>query len=72
MTDRTVLRRLAPADLADFQHYRHDEEVGRYQGWVPQTDAEATVLLKKYSEAKFFQPIHNARLGCYAASVNRA
>lgn len=56
VTDRTVLRRLTPADLADFQHYRHDEEVGRYQGWLPQSDAEATVLLEICSEAKFFQP----------------
>lgn len=56
VTDRTVLRRLTPADLADFQHYRHDEEVGRYQGWQPQTDAEATVLLEKYSAAVFFRP----------------
>lgn len=56
VTDRTVLRRLTPADLVDFQHYRHDEEVGRYQGWLPQTDAEATALLEKYGEAEFFQP----------------
>lgn len=56
VTDRTVLRRLTPADLAAFQHYRHDEEVGRYQGWLPQTDAEATALLEKYGEAEFFQP----------------
>jgi RimJ/RimL family protein N-acetyltransferase len=56
VTDRTVLRRLTPADLADFQHYRHDEEVGRYQGWLPQTDAEATALLEKCGEAEFFQP----------------
>lgn len=56
VTDRTVLRRLTPADLTDFQHYRHDVEVGRYQGWLPQTDAEATVLLEKYGDAEFFQP----------------
>ena len=56
VTDRTALRRLTPSDLADFQHYRRDEEVGRYQGWLPQTDAEVTVLLEKYSEVEFFQP----------------
>ena len=48
-----VLSRLAPADLADFQHYRHDDVVGRYQRWLPKTDAEATALLEKYSEAEF-------------------
>jgi len=56
VTDRTVLRRLTSADLTNFQHYRHDEEVGRYQGWLPQTDAEAAALLEKYGLAKFFQP----------------
>ena len=56
VTERIRLRRLTPADLADFQHYRHDEEVCRYQGWLPQTDAEATALLEKYGEAEFLQP----------------
>lgn len=56
VTDRIVLRRLSPADLADFQHYRHDEGVGRYQDWLPQPDADATVLLEKYARAEFFQP----------------
>ena len=56
VTDRTVLRRLTSADLADFQLYRQDEEVGRYQGWLPQTDADATALLEKYGETEFFQP----------------
>lgn len=56
VTGRTLLRGLAPTDLADFQHYRHDEEVGRYQGWLPQTDADAAIFLKESGEAEFFQP----------------
>ena len=56
VTSRTLLRRLSPTDLADFQLYRHDEEVGRYQDWLPQTDADAAIFLKEHGEAEFFQP----------------
>ena len=56
VTGRTRLRRLARTDLADFQHYRNDEAVGRYQGWLPQTDADAAIFLEQKGEAEFFQP----------------
>jgi len=49
MGDRVVLRRLAPSDLADFQRYRHDPEVGRYQGWKPWPDAEASAFIDAMS-----------------------
>ncbi len=55
-TERILLRRLVPSDLANFQDYRHDEEVGQYQGWSPQSDTEAAIALEKYGAAKFFQP----------------
>ena len=38
---RVILRRLEPADLPDFQAYRQDEDLGRFQGWVPTPDSEA-------------------------------
>ncbi|MCG8436129.1 MAG: GNAT family N-acetyltransferase [Gammaproteobacteria bacterium] len=56
ITDRLTLRRLSPDDLADFQLYRRDEEVGRYQGWLPQSDAEAAAFLETKGKAEFFQP----------------
>lgn len=56
VTERVQLRRLAPTDLAAFQSYRHDEAVGRYQGWLPQSDADAAATLQQYSEATFFVP----------------
>lgn len=46
----TVLRRLCAADLADFQAYRHDPEVGRYQGWLPQDDAAALAFLQHMAD----------------------
>ena len=45
VTRRTTLRRLGAADLAGFQRYRGDSELGAYQGWSPmsQMDAEAFI-----------------------------
>lgn len=51
-----VLRRLAVTDLAAFQAYRHDPEVGRYQGWSPVPDSEAAAFLTEMSVAPLLQP----------------
>jgi aminoglycoside 6'-N-acetyltransferase len=50
---RIVLRRLRQADLADFQAYRTDPEVGRYQGWSPVSTNVAQVFLSDMSRVKF-------------------
>lgn len=52
-SERVELRRLSPADLQDFQAYRHDAEVGRYQGWTAQPDAQALAFLDKMGLAPF-------------------
>jgi RimJ/RimL family protein N-acetyltransferase len=44
-TDRLVLRRFAAGDLAAFQSYRCDPEVGRYQGWSALDDAGAAAFI---------------------------
>ncbi len=51
-----TLRRLTVKDLAAFQAYRHDAELGRYQGWVPTSDAEAAAFLARMSSAVPLQP----------------
>ncbi len=51
--ERIVLRRLRPADLTDFQSYRTDLEVGRYQGWSPVPSSVARVFLTDMSVVKF-------------------
>jgi RimJ/RimL family protein N-acetyltransferase len=56
VTDRIVLRRLAVSDLAEFQAYRHDEDVGRYQGWLAQSDDDAATFLEEKGGSEFFQP----------------
>jgi RimJ/RimL family protein N-acetyltransferase len=48
-----ILRRLSTADLADFQAYRRDEELGRYQGWLPTSDEDARAFLAEMSAAPF-------------------
>lgn len=48
------LRRLAASDLAAFQAYRHDPEVGRWQGWTPQADDQALRFLNEMAEAPLF------------------
>jgi RimJ/RimL family protein N-acetyltransferase len=51
-----VLRRLAPSDLAAFQAYRRDAELGQYQGWSPTSDTEAASFLLEISTAPLLQP----------------
>jgi RimJ/RimL family protein N-acetyltransferase len=58
-----VLRRLSSADLSAFQGYRHDPEVGRYQGWSPMSDADATAFLVRMSTAPLFCPGSWVQLG---------
>lgn len=55
-TERLLLRRLTPDDLAAFQAYRTDPEVGRYQGWSIVPDAQARVFLAQMRDAPLFAP----------------
>jgi len=56
MAPRVLLRRLAPADLEDFQAYRSDPEVARYQGWSSMSAAEASAFLAERGAAPFGRP----------------
>ena len=53
---RVLLRRLSLEDLSAFQSYRHDEEVGRYQGWEPWPDPKALSFLEAMGTAELLQP----------------
>jgi ribosomal-protein-alanine N-acetyltransferase len=53
-TARTTLRRLSTDDVAAFQAYRTDPEVGRWQGWSPMTGAEALAFLALMRRAPLF------------------
>ena len=53
---RVVLRRLAPGDLEDFQAYRADPEVARYQSWSQMTAEEASAFLAEQEAAPFGRP----------------
>jgi ribosomal-protein-alanine N-acetyltransferase len=58
-----VLRRLSVSDLAQFQQYRRDPEVGQYQGWSPMSDTEAAAFLQEMSGAPLFHPGQWAQIG---------
>ena len=60
---QTLLRRLASTDLAAFQCYRHDPEVGKYQGWTAQSDALAARFIREMQGAALFFPGQWFQLG---------
>jgi len=55
-TPRTWLRRLSLADLADFQAYRTDPEVGRWQGWTATGEPAARLYLTQNAACALFVP----------------
>lgn len=57
------LRRLRPSDLASFQAYRSIPDVGRYQGWLPMCEAEASSFLSGMETIPLFQPGRWVQLG---------
>jgi ribosomal-protein-alanine N-acetyltransferase len=57
------LRRLAVADLADFQRYRNDPDVGRWQGWKGMDDGAATGFLQEMADSDFCPPGRWFQLG---------
>ena len=58
-----VLRRLSVADLAAFQAYRTDAELGRYQGWSVMSEAQALEFLDKMNKVPLFRPGEWAQIG---------
>ena len=52
-TPRLRLRRLRQQDLAQFQAYRGDPELGRYQSWSPMHDAAALAFLQQMADSHF-------------------
>jgi aminoglycoside 6'-N-acetyltransferase len=57
------LRRLRPADREAFQAYRAIPELGRYQGWSPQSAAESLQFLAAMNQAPLFTPGEWVQLG---------
>lgn len=51
-----ALRRLRPADLAAFQAYRRDPEVGKFQDWALMEDEDALEFLEDCERSKLFKP----------------
>jgi RimJ/RimL family protein N-acetyltransferase len=62
---------MSTGDLADFQAYRHDEELGRYQGWLPMPDEQALVFLAEMNVAPLPNPGHWTQIGIAEAERER-
>jgi RimJ/RimL family protein N-acetyltransferase len=69
--DRIVLRRLAVGDLADFQSYRTDPEVGLYQGWSVMADDQALRFLEEVGAATLLLPGEWTQLAISDAETGR-
>ncbi|MDR7335733.1 GNAT family N-acetyltransferase [Roseateles asaccharophilus] len=65
------LRRLAATDLAAFQAYRGDPDVGRWQGWTPQADEQALAFLNEMATIPLFQPGQWSQLAVADAQTDR-
>jgi RimJ/RimL family protein N-acetyltransferase len=68
---RIVLRRLRPADLTNFQAYRSDPEVARYQSWSPMSSSDAAAFLAEMSAAAFGTTGEWFQLGIAERSTDR-
>jgi aminoglycoside 6'-N-acetyltransferase len=66
-----TLRRLAGDDLPEFQAYRHDPELGRYQGWTPMSDEEATAFLSEMGTAPLLNPGNWTQIGIAEPDTGR-
>src|SRR5258708_79692 len=55
-SDRILLRRFGVADLGEFQAYRQDPELGRYQSWEPMLEAAAKSFLAEMSRIELCVP----------------
>ncbi len=66
-----VLRRLRAGDLAAFQAYRADPEVGKFQGWSPMPGDAATAYLRGMELAPFGVANEWLQLGIAEAATDR-
>ena len=56
LTRHAIVRRLTSSDLPQFQAYRHDEDISRYQGWSAQSDEDALAFLDEMAIVPLFRP----------------
>jgi len=66
-----MLRRLTSEDLPEFQAYRHDPGLGRYQGWSALSDEEATAFLIAMNTAPLLKPGNWTQIGIAEPDTQR-
>lgn len=62
-SDQLQLRKLNVTDVTDFQTYRLDPEVGKYQGWQATSNEEAVAFLSDMAQASLLTPGEWCQLG---------
>ena len=70
-TERVVLRRLSVADLRDFQAYRTDPVVARFQGWSIVPDDEARRFLAEMEAFPLLSPGAWSQIGIAERTSDR-
>lgn len=63
LSDQLQLRRLNVADIIDFQAYRLDPEVGKYQGWQATSQEDALAFLAEMAQINLLIPGEWCQLG---------
>lgn len=63
LSDQLQLRKLSITDIANFQAYRSDPEVGKYQGWQATSNEEALAFLAEMAQASLLTPGEWCQLG---------
>ena len=69
--DPILLRRLRPSDLAEFQAYRTDPQVGLYQGWSLMSHEDAVAFLEDSESAPLLQPGHWTQIAIASSENGR-
>jgi len=66
-----MLRRLTRDDLPEFQSYRHDPELGLYQGWSAMSDQDATKFLSEMNTTPLLNPGNWTQIGIADPNTRR-
>ncbi len=70
-SEQVVLRRLETSDLADFQVYRTDPDVAKYQSWEFASDEKARSFLEEMSTAGLLVAGVWCQIGIAMAGTNQ-
>lgn len=69
--ERTILRRTSPDDCMEFQAYRTDPDIARFQSWDAMSDAEALEFLRHVGKVEpLLRPGHWSQIAVAHADTD--